>query len=322
MRAMVAAAACVAAAALCGCGSPRGDASRGSIDPSQGRLAAEWEQAIDARDAWLVRARPSALERDPEHGPMFREVLSLAAARAPVRSARLFDAVRRSDEAVLIARGGADVTLVLSGVPADLAPERIATDDGAPLFAPPAPGTRIPELSAAAPEGDASLFVVPGRTWIVAVGRARSRVREALAIGGAGTPLRRDPRALVEARAVGRSVAPLVEAARGLGLVRLLGRELVEVAFVVEERRDGLRLVLRYGTTAAAERSELRARQLLDALATSGDRAIAWLGGGVVSRRHETVVVRVRLPADLAERVAPPKTRPAGRLGERGRPAP
>lgn len=298
-------AAWLAVSALAGCAGKGGEAGRGAERVQPAPLAAQWEQAVDVRDAWLVRVRPSALERDPEHGPMFREVLAMAAARAPVRSARLFDAVRRAEELVLVARGGADVTLVLLGVPADLAPERIATDDGAPLFAPAGPGSRVPELAAASGAGDASLFVLPDRSWVVAIGKARARAREVFAIGGSGPPVRRDPRALVEARAVGRSVAPLVAAAQGLGLVRLLGRDLAEVAFTLEEARAGLKLVLRYASVEAAERAEERARQLLAALGTSGDPAIAWLSDGVVSRRFETVVSRVRLPADLAERVRP-----------------
>src|ERR1019366_6462314 len=85
-----------------------------------------------------------------------------------------------------------DVVVVVRGVRADVDPAALVDADGRPLWAP-GPTGRVRELvragtgsgaeSSEAPRNEipASLFELPGRTWVIASGEARARARSAFA---------------------------------------------------------------------------------------------------------------------------------------------
>jgi len=297
----------------------------------------QWEDVLDARPDLLVVVRPRALELDAVYGPLLRRALAVAKQRYRIVSeTRALDAVESSDEVIVALRSGPtglELVFVERGVRADVDPARLVDTEGRALWQPgPSGSVRELERSAAPANSessglpdedvDASLFELPGRTWVIATGPARARARQVFQ-----HPTRRpapdvDAEALVVARVDGPSLVARVPPLRpGEGL-DAIGRGLVwadfelppgaPVAPTEQPPRRTWRAILSYADGQTASAAESQARDVVGAFARTKPEGLAWLGEATVSRApgaSSDVVLTAPLSAPLIERLL--------RLGER-----
>lgn len=301
-----------AASAATGCVEPRPRvaAPRRAIEPS-------WEALFAPMPELCIVLRPRAIARDPVYGTFFKNLLRLARAES-----RLGDdvALRATEEAeeIVVGLGGArtdprnDAVAVLRGVPADLDPERITDARGEPLL------RRIDGPSLAreydvvrsvdvSPDDvSASVFVLQDRTWVVALGRARTRAHELFASPRRARKPDLEPDALAALR---------IDAATFVRRHRLdesatfgpIARKVVDGTVALDPAKAGARIVLRYEDDAASASAESYARALLAELtkhASNGEadaQRFRWLEGARIAREKQSLIVRFDLPARLLD---------------------
>src|SRR5262249_69682 len=119
--------------------------------------------------------------------------------------------------------------LVARGVPGDTDPAKLVDDAGHSLWAPGPPGPvreLVQEQDEHGHPAGASLFELPGRTWVVAQGPARARAREAFAHPFNRPPMDLDPVALAIVRIDGPSLVSRVHALQDLGGLASIGKHL------------------------------------------------------------------------------------------------
>ena len=268
------------------------------------RLAPHWEDAFERTPEILVFARPQALRRDAVYGPLVKMLSALAAARAPAGvGARSADAFESADEVVVGLCAADEMVVVIRGVRPDLDPERLTDPAGLPLWSAARDHARTPEL--VHDRGDApvsSLFVLPQRTWVLASGAARGRVREAFAspLGRSAPP--HDDRALIALRLDGPSLVrsvPRLDAREGL--LAPIGRDLRVVTLVLGPAKEGVVATFAYADVAAATASEATLRRVVDVLARERSGRTAWLGSAKIGREGRDVRAHVDLPASLLQ---------------------
>lgn len=317
-----------------------------------GLRAARFEDALGDTDPGLVVVLyPRALLEDKVYGPLLRRASERASAEVGVAAvgATALAAFERTDEVVIATDPGArDAVVALVGAPADLDPIRLVDTDGHPLWKMAGelrPG--VVELSSAsvgpgARESLATLFVLGGRTWVIATGDAVARAREALAHprdhvrtllswadDGTGAPLR-------EGEEIARVDLPggaLRSRDRRLvdGALAPLGRTLERASVSLLPGTEGVIVVhLAYPAAEDAGAAAARAQEVVDAFRRgligsadakdekpSGAHRLDWLAAAGVRHGDKTVTVRVPLPRPWLETMAkaeldgPPPSQPA-----------
>ncbi len=266
------------------------------------------EDAFDGDPALLVVVRPTKLVHDPLYGPLIHRASELASARVSVAEAvgtTALAALERTDEVLLAAydRDARDAVIALRGVPADVEASRVLDTNGKPLWihARDLAGG-VEELAASDSSADAALFVLPRRSWVIAVGEAVPRTRTTFVEGAHGlaghlTPVEEGP--LVVARLRG---AALLRARPSLvdGALAPIVRDLDVVSLDLEPGPEGEvgevagRFV--YGDALFAERAEECVRDVLAAFTRKLEATAPWLHAVKVSRAERAVVVRGRIP--------------------------
>jgi hypothetical protein len=294
-----------------------------------------WEDVIDTTPELLAIVHPTALRRDRVYGPLLRRVIDLVREQSRVvAETRALDAMEDADEVIVgvrpTAADGADgeVIVVVRGVRADVDPVTLVDADGHALWAP-GPAGRVRELIRAesaespshAPAGAvaASLFELPGRTWLIASGPARARARgvfahplgrPALHFGHPGTT-GDDPLAIL--RIDGPSLVGRVRELQSLGGLATLGHGLEAVTLELEagrvdDRADlhrTVRAFLSYANADAAALAEVTARDVIGAIGRKKPESLAWLGDATVDRApaeggvSRSILVTAPLPARL-----------------------
>jgi hypothetical protein len=276
-------------------------------------ISPELEDAFDGMPALLVVVRPAKLGEDPLYGPLLRRTSQLAAARAvvgPALGQTALAVIERTDEVIVGAydRDGHDAVVALSGVPADIDPARVMDTNAKPLWihAQDFP-VGVEELAPADGTADAALFVLPHRSWVIAIGAAIVRARTAFIeqkhprdLALASIPdeqlvvasLRGS--ALVEARP-SLARGPLAPIVRDLDVVSV-GLEPGPVGAVGE-------VVARfvYGDAPFAERASQCVRDVVAAFTDKFEQKAPWLHAVKVSREERAVVVRGRIPRAWAD---------------------
>jgi hypothetical protein len=183
-----------------------------------------------------------------------------------------------------------DFVVVVRGVSADVDPANVVGETGHPLWVPgpngPAAGVR--ELVRAPPAptdegggsegaGDesskASLFELPGRTWVIATGLARARARDAFSRSAPGPRVdvdADDDGALAMVRLSGPALVARVRALRPPALLAPLGHGLSAVTVLLPRTRDRgdaeIRASFAYEDERAVAPAEATAREALNAL--------------------------------------------------------
>jgi hypothetical protein len=339
----LAAAACLAALPACG--------GTTAPPPRPTALEPRWEDAFDATPEIVAIVFPTALRRDAVYGTLVRRVIELVRDRSPVvAQTRALDAMEDAEEVIVAARPsasdpiagdrGGEVVIVVRGVRADVDPAALVDAEGRALWSPgpPGPVRELVHVEPAAPAdappaepvAPASLFELPGRTWVIASGPARARARSSFArpLGRPAWPFEpHDGRALALLRINGPSLVARVHALRPSGGLHAVGSQLN--AFTVElpggpaaagdggPERD-VRATLAYANEDAAAFSEVTLHDALGAIARKKPEELAWLGGATVDRSNgKAVVVTAQVPPRLVAfllhaNAAPLELPPAG----------
>ncbi len=303
---------CLLAALAVACGGPP---PRPPPDPY---AEAHWQDVFESTPELLVVVRAKAARDDRVYGPLLRTVLALARDESKAAGeTRAIDAMADAEELVVGLRpdgpdGPGERVLVARGVRADLDPGKLVDTDGHPLWAPGPPG-RVRELVLER-EG-ASLFELPGRTWVMAEGDARARAREAFAHPMNRPPPKLDPDALALVRIDGPSLVARVRVLQDLGALAAIGHHLRAVTFVLPPGAEhAVRATLAYAGDDDAALAEVAASELVRRSAHAGDRPrwLPLLGSATVTRAPRAVVLSAPLPAGLIEQLlrgpsAPPE---------------
>jgi hypothetical protein len=318
------------AAVLVGCAATAGCASSSPVPPAAATAPPtdpRWQDVFDGTPELLLVVFPKEVRRDKVYGSLLRRAIEMARESShAVTETRTLDAMEDADEVILGVRPrspGVDgeTTVVVRGAPSGVDPARLVDSDGHPLWTPgPLAGTeRIRELVRApparvAPDGgpdvddgplDASLFELPGATWVVTSGVARARARAALArpTARAGPPVPEG--VLAAARIDGASLVTHVPPLGPGGLLANLGRRLQSATFALPPGVEhALRVTLTYADEGASLGAADRARVVVETVARTKPDRSSWLSAlsaAAVSRVGTEVTVEAPLPGPLID---------------------
>jgi hypothetical protein len=325
-----------------------GSAPLPSTQLSPGPAEPRWEDAFDTTPNLLVVVFPAALRSDRVYGPLLRRAIALARQESRVvAETRALDAMEDADEVIVGLRTGAsaaadDLVVVVRGVRADVDPVALVDAEGLPLWAPGPMGpvrelVRADATADSGPSGrsvrdetPASLFELPGRTWVIASGEARARARSAFfhvpdharrvfALEGLAAE------ALVTIRIDGPTLVQRIPALQPTRMLGAVGARLDDVAFELSadlapseppESVDGglaaspeqvrvIKATLSYASEDAAALAEGTVHQVLDAIGRKKPDGFAWLSTERVEVTRpppgKRVVVTVPLPPRLVD---------------------
>lgn len=273
-----------------------------------------WQDVFDVAPEVLVVIRPNALRESALYGPLLRRVQELARERSrAVAATRAMDAIEDADEVLFglysIDADDADsigFVMAVVGVRADIDPATLVDADGSPLWTP-GPTGPVRELLHDRDEHgqpiEASLFELPGRTWVIASGHARTHAREAFARPrGRSDPAQIDPEALALLRIDGPALTERVPALRPPSPLAALGRKLQWVSFeLVPSAGSPIHALFAYSSPDAAAAAESVARDAIDAIRRKKPDGFQWIGDATLDRpaAGSRVALSAPLPAGL-----------------------
>jgi hypothetical protein len=253
-----------------------------------------WQDVFDAIPELYVVVRPRALAQDKVYGPLLRRAVDVARQQSRVVAAtRALEAMEDADEVVAGVRADApdrpgELVLVARGTRADLDPGKLVDEDGRALWAT-GPTGSVRELVRERDEHGAaiaaSLFELPGRTWVIASGDARTRARDVFA-----HPVRRpqwefDREALAIVRLDGPSLVARVRPLQPTGGLSAVGKRLQSVTLTLPPGgAKEVSATLSYGTEDAAALAEVAVREAMAAVSRSKRESLAWLASARVER--------------------------------------
>jgi hypothetical protein len=301
-------AACLCFASLAACGARPTGAPGESV-----ALEPRWQDVFDTMPELFIVVRPRSLRQDKVYGPLLTRAVEAARQQSRVAAAtRALDAVEDADEVIAGARAGepdrpGELVVVARGVRADLDPGKLVDADGRILWAP-GPNGRVRELVC---ERDvrggeaASLFELPGRTWVIASDEARERARSVFAHPLSRPKFDLDGEALAIVRIDGPSLVKRVRPLQGTGGLAAVGRRLQSVTLVLPPGSDrAVRATLSYADEDAAAFAEVSVRAAIAAVARTNHEGVAWLGAlgaAVAQRADKRVVITAPLPPRLID---------------------
>jgi hypothetical protein len=291
-------------------------------------LSAQWQDGFEGTPDLYVVVRPQAIKRDEIYGALWKTALRYAQAQRILVGPTALEAAEGAEEIIVGVEPGDDAAIVLRGVPASLDPSRMADSSGQPLFRLVSEHTRVPEYEPAdGAEATGGLFVLPDRTWVVTLGDARVRAREAFAVPFGRPAPRVDPAAL----AVFRLGTAFVQKPRYTKspVWGPLTRKLITASLALEPGKSGLAVTLEYDEEDGAAWAEMHAKRIVEELALATKRAdppprprpglppapddgasrFAWLEETTIAREGKAVKVKLALPPRLLE--ALPNVSPA-----------
>ena len=262
-----------------------------------------WEDAFERIPELLAVVHPQALRRDKVYGPLLRRLSQIAATRSSaVAATRSLEAFESCEELLAAMDEEGASVLVMRGVRADLDPSKLVDAQGAVLWRTEV-GARVPEYVRQEGTTTASLFVLPARTWVIAVGDARARAREAFAHPSGRPTLRYDADALISVRIHGPTLLQHVRQLRTTGALSTLGSHLGWASIALAPGADGaIAATLTYTDDESAARAEVTARHVIDVIRDKDVPRFRWLVGAKITRDEpRTLVLRAPLPATLLE---------------------
>jgi hypothetical protein len=317
----------VGCAATTGCASPPPAPATATAGPADPR----WQDVFAGTPELLLVVFPKEVRRDKVYGSLLRRAIEVARESShAVTETRTLDAMEDADEVILGVRPrspGVDgeTTVVVRGAPTGVDPARLVDSDGHPLWTPgPLAGTErirelvrvppahvapdgVPEGGAEADDGplDASLFELPGATWIITSGVARARARAALARPTARPSPPLAEGVLAAARIDGASLVAHVPPLGPRGLLANVGARLQSATFALPPGAErALRVTLAYADEGAARGAADRARIVVETVARTKPDRTSWLSAlsaASVSRSGTEVVVEAPLPEPLID---------------------
>lgn len=277
--------------------------------PARRELAPQWQDVFDGTPEIYAVVRPQTIKRDAIYGTFFKNVLRIAQAKTPMRGATALEALEGCEEIIVGIRkdgAGEDSAIVFRGVPASLDAQKMTDAAGHPVL-------RLVDARAKVPEyqwidrqstSEGSLFILPDRTWVGALGEARARARQAFA-SPFGRPV---PKADAEALAVVRLDATTLLQAPRFAKSPLLGpltRKLNTVSIALKPGKGGVVATLQYADDDACAWAEMHSKRLVDELAKQepkrGAPSLDWLKTAQIGREGNAVTVKLAIPARLLE---------------------
>jgi hypothetical protein len=282
-----------------------------------------------------VTLHPPAIVRDRVYGPLLRRASALAAAYAGPRTlgTTALLALERTEEVRVETDESGEAVVVLLGVPADLDVTAVVDEEGRPVWKSVFGDVRQSFVEyEPANASDASLFVLPQRTWVVAAGAARARTREKLVEAPRVILATVSPAPGGGSFVVGGALASLT--IRGSALVRReaplrtgslapLGRSLLKASFELRPGGEGVIVAhLDYADAPSAVGAEETVRDVvgafrrrLEAAKESAEVAqkstprvtpppLSWLAAAGVERDQATVSVRAPIPKSWLDAIA------------------
>jgi hypothetical protein len=292
-------------ATACGSKSPPAASSAIAAEP-------HWQDVFDGTPELLVVVRPKALTQDRVYGALLRRAIATAREKSSVVAATRFaDAVEDADEVVVGLRPDApdhagEIVLVARGVRADIDPAKLVDAEGHGLWTPGPSGAArelVCEQDAHGHPLGASLFELPGRTWVIATGAARQRARDAFAHPFARPPMEVDASALAIVRIDGPSLVARVPFLQEYGSFAAAGRRLKSVTFSLPPGGEGsVKGTLAYADEDSAALAEVSIREHVDAVARlQKPESLVWFGSTKVERPDSRVVMTAPLPPKLVD---------------------
>jgi hypothetical protein len=292
-----------------------------------------WESLLDPPPDMLLLVRPHALLQDALYGPLLGHVVQLSRQHSRIVTAASALATLENADEVLVGAHDlrtADFFVVVRGVPADVDPVTLVDEQRRPLWTTTSSGplhelTRAPSppdaddrLSDTRSSTEASLFELPGRTWVIASGAECARARRTLshpnARNGAQSeqhpPAIRlddgpDAEAIASLRLTGPALVDHVSALHPPGLLATVGRELDTVTVVLWGGRDArLRATFFYDRESARAAAEATLRDTIAALFKAKPQTFAWLRSASVQRTRCCAVLTIPLPPQLLDVLA------------------
>ncbi|MDP9151483.1 MAG: hypothetical protein M3O36_16305 [Myxococcota bacterium] len=294
---------------------------------------ARWQDVFAATPDVMVTVRPKALRRDPLYGALLERSIELARMRSRAAPAtRAFEAIGDAEEIVVGASSSTtavpeNLVVVVRGVRGDIDPVRLVDSEGRALWLP-GPSGGVRELVSRFDQGDsiapdaggqperepevtrspteASLFELPGRTWVIAAGSARQRARDVFSQAGnraTSVPVPVDPQALASVRIAGPALVAHVRALQNDGGLAAVGRQLRALTIVLPAdgfpeatKRPAYGRNVQFSLSYQGEHSaELAEATLRGVIAAFANVAAAKTG-------------RVNVPADIPPPFEPTKT--------------
>lgn len=304
----------------CGGGPPPAAAPR--------EMPAQWQDVFDGTPDIYVVVRPQAIKRDAVYGQLFKSLMRMAQARTEMRGVTSLEAMEGCEEIIVGLRKGDgeldDAAMIFRGVPASLDAAKMADASGRPMLRLVDAKTKVPEYqwadrrarTDAGETQSGSLFVLPDRTWVGAMGEARARARQAFASPfGRPTP-KVDPQALASVRldAAAFFATPRFQKSSALGP---LVKRLRSLTVALMPGKGGVVATMQYEDEDAAAWSELRVKQLVEELGKAAPPppeptrpgrlppprrfTFEWLKDAVVTHTASAVVVKLPIPPRLLE---------------------
>ncbi len=271
------------------------------------RFAPRWEDAFDRTPEMVVFVRSQEMRHDKVYGPFLKTLLELARAHAPAGvGARATEAFESADELIVGMLGNRGLVVVVRGVRPDIDPEKLTDARGEPIWAPDPSHARTPELVHERPqEVAASLFILPERTWVLAVGNARDLARDAFASSVRRSWPPRDERALVLLRLDGGVLVDHVPRLTAAGSpLAALGHDLSSVTVALGPGDEGVLATLAYSQENAAAASEATLRRVLDVMTREKTPRASWFAGTKITREGQNVRATIHLPPGLLRDLA------------------
>jgi len=275
-------------------------------------LGPQWQDVFDGTPDVYIVVRPQAIKRDAVYGALFRNVLRMAQARTPMRGVTTLEALDGCEEIVVGlrkdgARGDApaeDAAMIFRGVPASLDVQKMNDLAGHPVLRLLDGRARVPEyewVDRESAPGGGSLFVLPDRTWVGAIGDARTRARQAYATPFGRPAPKVDADSLATVRFEASSFLQTPRFARS-PLIGPLIRKLRAVTIALKPGKGGVVATLQYETEDASAWAEMHAKRVLEEL-THGKSgpSLEWLKTAQVSHENNAVMIKVAVPARLLE---------------------
>ncbi len=282
----------------CGPGDKRPEA------PARREAAPQWQDVFDGTPEVYAVIRPQALKKDAVYGTFFKTVMHMAQARSEMRGVTSLEALEGCDEIVVgIKRDaqGEDAALVFRGVPASLDAQKMTDATGHPVFRLIDARSKVPEYEWIDRQSSekGSVFVLPDRTWVGAIGEARTRARQAFASPFGRPAPKSDPQALATVRFDAATFLQGPRFAKS-SVVGPLTRKLRALTLSLMPGKGGLIATLQYEDEDASAWAEMHVKRVIEELSKARP-ALAWLHDAKVGHEGNAVTVMVAVPARLLE---------------------
>lgn len=286
---------------LAACGSPPPKAKGAD------RSTAWFGALVDPTSDWQIRIRPREAAEDPVFGPVLRRAEREAASEVGnlLVGQTALAAFEKTDAVVAVVRRShpLDTVIILAGVPGSTSPDSLVDEQGRPLWKKVDARVRgTEEYARFTPDGASTgetvpsmrLVVLPGRTWVIALGDAVERMYVALGMGTPGA-YRPDPGSLFEIDAEGELLGLLKQRKSRL-LEPLLG-SLTRAELMLEGgKKPELRLVLTYPTPNDASHAADFVQTVITAFQEKAPKYKEILDSAKVTTAGEKVLVDAYVP--------------------------